>query len=507
MAIQVIYLDEADDIVSIKDQLKWVRESQVALVLPPKADLLADYLDLALLRRYCDENRLELGLVTTDHRVTSQAKALGIPTFPSVRATTQGRRRWWRGRQRREQVGQPTRLEIDDRQEVVRRREPRPEWQRWMRRYVAILFYILTMTVLFIAAVYAFPRATIVLSPETQPVSVRRQIVADPLLQSVEDSGSSVPGRVLVSVQEWQAEVETTGGIEIADSPAQGTVIIVNQIDQAVTVPAGTRVSTSGRSRVEFQLTEDVEIAGITGATAEAPVIAIEPGASGNVAAGRINRLGGPLSSQLDVRNLNATTGGGVRVEPSVTEDDQQRLRSQVMQQLQVRALADMQSKLTSSEFLARESLRVVDVTQETFSHFPGEESERLTLEIRAELQATAVDQTAAIGMVYQELANSVGQDFELVPESLNFINGDIIGVDNEGRVTYEVGGEGIMAARLPEDDMKELIAGQDAGLASSFLFEQLPLSDYPVINIWPEWYNRLPYLPIRIQTINEPGI
>jgi hypothetical protein len=376
-----------------------------------------------------------------------------------------------------------------------------------MMRYAAIIFYILTLAALFVAAVYTFPRATIHLVPEIQPVKVKRQIVADPQLESVEDRGASVAGRVLLSVQEWQAEVATTGGVEVADSPARGIVVFVNQLDQPATVPAGTRVSTSGSSRVEFQLTEDVEIPGKVGATAEATIVAIEPGVSGNVPAGRINRLGGPLSSQLDVRNLTETTGGGVRVEPSVTEEDQQRLRSQVMQQLQVRALADMETKLTSSEFLARESLRVVNVSQETYSHFPGEESDRLTLEIRAELQATAVDQAQAIGMVYEELARSVSREFELVPSSLKFINGEVIGVDNEGRVTYEIEGEGIIAARLPEDELKEIVAGQAVGVAASFLYEELPLSDYPEINVWPEWFGRLPYLPVRIQTINDPGI
>ena len=46
-----------------------------------------------------------------------------------------------------------------------------------------------------------------------------------------------------------------------------------------------------------------------------------------------------------------------------------------------------------------------------------------------------------------------------------------MIGVDSEGRVTYEVEGEGIMAARIPEDNLKEIVAGQDARLAA----ERLP--------------------------------
>jgi hypothetical protein len=164
MAIQVVYLDPEDDIVSIRDRLKWVQESQIALVLPPRGDLLTDYLDLALLRRKADDLRLEVGLVTIDDRVAGQAKALGFPVFPSVESTLKSRRRWWRGRRRREQVGTPTRMDQDDSREVRRRKSPRASWQVWGMRYGAVLFYIATLAILFVAAVCLSPPCTLFLA-------------------------------------------------------------------------------------------------------------------------------------------------------------------------------------------------------------------------------------------------------------------------------------------------------------------------------------------------------
>ena len=181
MAIQVVYLDPEDDIVSIRDRLKWVQETQIALVLPPKGDLLTDYLDLALLRRQADDLRLEVGLVSVDDWVASQAKALGFPVFPSVESTLKSQRRWWRGRRRREQVGTPTRMDQDDSREVRRRKSPRAPWQVWGLRYGAVLFYIATLAILFVAAVYSIPGATITLRPNVETVEVRRQIVANKL--------------------------------------------------------------------------------------------------------------------------------------------------------------------------------------------------------------------------------------------------------------------------------------------------------------------------------------
>ncbi len=77
MGIQIIYLEEDDDIASIRDRLEWVKESQVVLVLPVKGDILTKYLDLALLQRHADALQLQVGLVTADYRVIGQAKALG----------------------------------------------------------------------------------------------------------------------------------------------------------------------------------------------------------------------------------------------------------------------------------------------------------------------------------------------------------------------------------------------------------------------------------------------
>jgi hypothetical protein len=506
MGIQVIYLDDEDDTVSIRDRLDWVQESLVLLVLPEKGDLLTEYLDLALLRRYADSLRLEVGLVSTDHRVTSQAKALGIPVFSTVRSANKSRRGWWRGRRRRELVGHQTRLDEMDRKEVERRRKPQQTWRKWLVRYLAVILYIVTLAVLFITAVYVIPGASITLEPEVRSIEVRQQIVVDPQLESLDPSGASIPGRVLTSIQEWQAEVETTGIIEIPDSPARGSVVFVNKLEEPVTAPAGTRVRTSRSDRVVFQTMDSVDVPAEVGGTAEVEIVAVEPGLQGNVAAGLINRLDGSLATQLVVRNLEETSGGSARLESSVTDADHQRLRSQVLQQLQVRALADMEGTLSDNEFLAKDSLRLVRTIHETYSHYPGEQAQNLTLEIRAELQATAVDETLAVGRVYEELSDAVELGFELVPESLAFSSGEVLGVDGEGRVSFEMIGEGLMAARLTTEDLINAIAGQEIGVAVSYLYEHLPLRDYPSVRVWPDWFGRLPYLPVRISTQIETG-
>lgn len=497
---QVIHLYDDDDIVSIRDRLDWAQNRRVAFVLPDEGDLLTEALDLAILRRHADSLRQQVGLVTTDGRVTSQAKAVGIPTFRTIDDSLSNERRWRKGWRERVHAGRPTALSIADWAEVNRRRKERPRWKVWALRYAAVLVYLLTLVAVLVALAYLVPGATVTLRPEVVPLRVSRQIVADPQLERVNFGGASVPGRVLTTIEEWQAEVATTGAIEVADSPARGSVVFVNRLDQPVSVPAGSRVSTSAGSRTVFQTVEDVEVPGRRGGTVRADVVAIEPGTDGNVGAGLINRVEGALALQLNVRNPQPTEGGSARTEQAVTEADQQRLRAQVLQQLQALALSEMERALGADEFLAKDSLRIIEIVHETYSHFPGEQSDRLALDLRAELQATAVDETQAVGLVYDEMSRSIRQGFELVPESLDFRAGEVLAVDGEGRVTFEMIGEGLMAAALNLNENLSRVAGQETGVAMAYLYEHLPLQDYPTVNVWPNWFGRMPYLPVRIR-------
>lgn len=517
--MQLIYLDVDDDLVSICDRLMWVKdEARLLLVLPDEGRVLEEWLDLVRLRRQAETLRLEIGLVTLNGLVQSQARALGFPTFASVKGAEGGRRGWWRGRRGWHRPTRPGAIvqlgsggrslkslpDEADRREMYRRMTPRLGWQRWLWRYAGIMLFFLTLAVVFIGVAYSVPTATITLQPQVEALRVERQIVADPQLETVNFSGASVPGRLLVVAHEWQADVATTGTIDVPDAPARGRVVFVNLLDEAVAVPAGTRVSTSDGNNVTYQVIDSIEVPGVVGGTAEADIVAIESGPQGNANANLVNRIEGTLGLQLEVRNLEPVTGGAVRSVPAVSQSDQERLRSQVIQHLQALAIQEMEASLTENEFLARDSLRVISIYHETYSYFVGEQTDRLALEIRAELHGTAVDASQATDLVYQELVGSVGVGWELMPNSLVFRNGDVLGVDSQGRVSFVMIGEAQVAARLDLGGPITHVVGQDTEIALAYLNEQLPLRAYPAARVWPSWFDRLPYLPARIQTMVE---
>jgi hypothetical protein len=518
--LHAIYLDESDDIVSVCDRVTWAAAHQrLVLVLPEGSNLLVEYLDLVRLRRTAEQLRIEVGLVTHDGRIAEQARALGFPFFTSLARAEKSRRAWWRGRRGWHKPTRPGTVialgseggikslpDDADRREMYRRMTPRVTWQRWLLRYLGILLFFVTLAAIFVGLAYTVPGATLVLRPEIAPLQVSTQVVADPQLETTNFSGASVPGRLLVVNAEWQTEVETTGMQEVPDAPARGTVVFFNLLDQPVTVPAGTQVSTSSGNRVVYQVISGVEVPGVVGGTAEADVVAIEPGPQGNVAANQVNQVDGSLGLQLEVRNIEPLTGGGSRTAAAVTDADHERLRAQVLQYLQTLAISEMEAALNEGEFLARDSLRVVEIEDETYSHFVGERTDQVTLEIRAELHGTAVDASQANDLVYLSLIEAVEPGFELVPHSLRFRPGEVLGVDSQGRVSFVMSGEGVMAARLDLAEPLNVIAGQKTELALGYLNEQLPLRALPTVRVWPNWLGRMPYLPVRIQTEVDTG-
>lgn len=517
--MQVIHLAADEDFHAIAGRLKQAAQAdQIVLVLPDRELFLAEPLDLVRLRRLAEELSVEIGLVTLDADTGARAKSLGFPVFAEVKQA-EGSRRWRRARRLRRRPTRPggsVRLadgwrysslpSADDRAAVHRRIRPRPPWARWLSRYFAVIFFSVAVTLLAIALLYTLPGATLVLQPETRPVNVEVQIVADPQLETINLSGASAPGRLLVSTNEWRAAVETTGLAGVPDGRAAGSVVFVNLLDQPVTVPAGTRLSTSAGERIIFQVVSDVEVPAGVGSTVEADIVAVEPGEQGNVAAFLINRIEGSLANRLQVRNLEELEGGTDRMVSAVTEADLERLHAQVMQYLFDLALADMETDLAEDEFLATDSLRLARVYEETYSHFAGDRADQVTLELRAEIHGTAIQAEQAYELVYVALLESVEPGFELVPRTVRLEQGELVGVDGEGRVSFLLRGEALTAATLDLEPAIAAVAGQEKETALSFLEDRLPLSERPNITIRPEWFNRLPYLPVRIQfTVEYP--
>jgi hypothetical protein len=375
--------------------------------------------------------------------------------------------------------------------------------RQWIMRYAAIVLFFIAVSLLYISFFYLIPRASISLRPNLVSLEATQLITAVPGLEQVDYEKVAIPARLITVTQSWKTEIETTGFVDVPSAPAQGRIVFTNVSSDTVSVPAGTIIRSAEADEtnfIAFQTVDPVTVVGVEGGTAETDVVALEPGPAGNIGRETLTILPDSFSELLEVRNPAPMVGGALRKEAAVTEADMTRLRSQVLQFLQAVALSEMESQLTEREFLARESLQVIELMNERYSHGVGDQTERLAVEMEAALQATAIDTIVASGLVYEALADQVEEDFSLVANSLTYTAGQVKGADSNGVVSFLMAGSGSVTPDFDLAEALDQISGQDIEVARYYLWQQLPLQEMPTINTWPLWVDRIPYLTRRIQ-------
>lgn len=516
----VIELQPHDDRVSLRYRLSAVAEGRVVLVLQWELDFLSRALDFDLLRREAVRQRKEVAVVSADPERRRLAQEGGVPAFSTVEAARTGSPWKARGDQ---QIQAPPRPWWEPEVDLQRERErPRPAWRRWMGTGVRLGVFGLVVVVL-AATVYAIgPRAEVTLVPSGAILTVNVQVAVNPETESAQYFGGAaatsetgavagmIPARRVGLEVERTAEVATTGTQTVIVGRATGEVLFVNLLPQDYVVPAGTIVRTSSASYpIRFRTTTDVVLEADGQGTA--PITALDE-RTGNVGALQINRVEGVVGSAVRVINPQPTKGAEPQDIDVVTQDDYDRLRERLTQQLLNDAHYDLHSLLEPYEFLPRESLRVESVPKKAYSHFVGEESQTVLLNLRLLISGQAVDAADVQGIAYRAL-------LEKLPPNQQLIEADFdIGTvredeDGLGWFTVAVSGRGYAAAVIDPDEVVRSIRGQSVSEARAALMTDYPLAEPPQITVWPEWpdvlswLQRMPLLPIRTEVLVTPQV
>jgi hypothetical protein len=510
---EFIQLEAGDDAGSVRDRLSFIRGERVLLIWPEEGTILTRKLDLVLIQREAMRRSIRLSLVTHDPQVVQHAGELNISTFETIGASERGR--WKRGRskvftnrfQRPEDEPIP-----DDLKEVASRiyAEETAIQKRWRRIQRIILVAVLLLLTGGLTYVF-LPSATVSLTPAQGEVTGEAEIVADPLMTTVDVENRVIPATKLSVQVEDSGTIETSGSQNLGDDPATGSVVFINQTSNEVTIPADTTVITSAGIPIQFRTTQDAILAAGAGFQVEVPIEALptSAGAIGNVDSGVINTVVGPLSLQVTVRNLAPTTGGASGSERAVTADDKDRLLATVRQQLQARAYVEMEPRLSATQFIILETVHIAEERNDwmTYSANVGDVTDTLSLTMRVVVEATAVDQQFGQQIVYAQMSSRVrqgefGKAVEIRPESVTYERGAVSNVDsNTGKVTFAMTGSGSVTSTIDTEAVRQELAGRSindaiAQLVSAYNLQQ---GTTPQIIVSPDWFGNMPLLPMRI--------
>lgn len=494
---QIINLDPADNIATIRDKLERVQAPEVIVVAPPRYEVLRNKINLRLLQRYARHKAVKMALVTRDSMTRALAREIGLQTTTNVGS----------GRQLKLDV--PTDGETGKAATTTDRSQETPtHGASLVARILALTLAVAALGALVGAFILlVLPSATIRVYPNMLPLEAEMEITALPSLDAINYGLGQIPAQVISVELESEESAPTTGKRDIADSRAEGMVVFANRTNEAVIVPQGTIVSTSTGTRIRFYTLTDLELPAEQGSHDRVRVIAVEPGPQGNVRQLTITRIeDAELATQVHVINDEATTGGGLRRVNEVSAEDLGRVKNALMQRLQQEAFARLQGELGPNEFIPASSVSV-EIVDEQYDHKVGDVADVLTLRLSVIATGNLVGGEDANTLILGLLESRVPENYRLATDTLRFQPPELLpSQEGASGTRFIMRATAIAVTSVTKADILAQITGKTGDQARSALVENWDFRQPPELEITPEWIGRIPWIPYRIQIdINVP--
>jgi hypothetical protein len=493
--VHILYLDPHDDHVSTLDKLGWAKAPRVLIVWPRYGRVLTRRLDLVLLQRNAQQRSKQIGLVTHDPDIRAYARELGIPVFDSLDNIPE--QKWHkRARTRPPILGRegppPTDLLSPPRETAPSpRMRPLSKIMRFMLAGIALLG-------IFLLAVVVVPNAEITLTPQTKTQELEITLILDPEVEQPQPDGH-IPAYWERLVVEGDLRLATTGSTSVPASFSNGFVTFTNLTSNAVTVPIGTGLRASEYGDVRFTTLEDISLPAERNAEVTAEIQAVSPGLDGNLPAGAINAVEGPLGLVVSVTNPAATSGGTDETRSAVSSSDQDRLERELSNQLLAEASSQIREALDSDTTLVEGSVRQIQIQEQSYDRQLGEPADSLSLTLVVEIEGLTYHREDINPAAKKSLDAALTGETMPVPETMSYEVLTEPAIINNKSASIKILASQETYKVLDFSHLRKIVRGRTPQDAIALLEEISNSSVRPEVMISPAWFPRLPWLELRI--------
>ncbi len=311
----IIRIDPMDELNTIVHKMRMGQDDEILVVVPEDNKILHDPINMKLLAKYAKELEKEIAVQTNDPVIIELADANKITTINDTSAAAE---------------------EEDEEKEAAYTRRQR----RGTRKFGYDKLFVLLIIVASILglAYYHLPKAIIVVTPQVLDFT-----------QDLVFSISELDGVEIVSEKQvLTGQTPATGRKTVGVTAARGFVTLINHGQNDVLVKKGAVVET--KTGIKFTTINEVTVPAVTvhylgdipigsaSGMAEVEIEAVEPGSKGNVINSSIEII---KKYDLDVRNVNPTTGGEDIAFRIAAKDD--------IEKAQAMAIRDGERKLNAS--------------------------------------------------------------------------------------------------------------------------------------------------------------
>ena len=494
---QVIQLTPEDDAASIRAKIDAAELSHLVLVVPRGCVALETERGIRMLRRAADDAGAQVAVVAHDEDVRDRAGRFGMPSFGSI---VQAQRTHWRM--------QP--LNLDSVQSILN--PPLPEnvargainpvelVKRWWGTLVVI---VAACMLLCIASALVVPAANVRIVPSSVALTMTTDVLLDASLSQVSTGLNAVPGRRILQEISGSGQLKTTTTKNLPDARASGTVVFTNLTSEEVTIPPNTVLKTSTGVPIRFTTVTTATVPAGANSRIEAPIVAADPGPSGNVKELAINNIEGSLNLQVRVINLKPTVSGTVHPVRVVTEDDEKKLQAQVMQQLTQLGMAELQKDLGPNEFIAPDSIQI-NPDSVAFDHVVDDPADVLNLRITATAFGMGVDRNHLLSIARTALQKQLQPGYALLPNGVQ-VDPQPGGKYNGVLFKLPYRAVGYTTPHIDTGKVARALQGRSIDDAKAYLSSAINLTQPPEINVTPPGWFRMPWFAFRIAVFAEP--
>ncbi|HRF94396.1 MAG TPA: hypothetical protein PLZ51_04340, partial [Aggregatilineales bacterium] len=296
---------------------------------------------------------------------------------------------------------------------------------------------------------------------------------------------------------------------EFGSALAVGEAVFINQTSATLTIPLGTTISTTDDPPILFRTTQESEVTGGSEITLPIEALPSSAGEIGNLEAGRLVSVVGPLGEQVTVNNPAPTRAGVAQVERAVTDSDRQTLELTVNQLLQERAYTEIQNstQISPDDFVLLDTLQIVEERDDwkQWSANVGDLQDTLTLTKRVVVQVLVVNTRLGQQIVFAQMARQVVRGRSIDPNTIEYRTGDVLVTPDT--VFFTMSGNCVARAQIDPEAVKAEIANKSFSEAIDYLRTRVDIApnSIPELTFSPDWMWQMPALPIRISlTIEE---
>lgn len=449
-----------------------------------------------LVQRKAQELGAQLALVTLDPEVSVNARELGIPVFRSAKLAQKA---VW-SRPGHKKAFQPRANWRPAAPDVLRARQAElyPRVKAGTARLILrIAVFVTGILAFFLLAFFFYPSGKIIFSPVEEEQVFELSLWASPNFAMVNPAGG-IPARVESVEVATHVEGKSSGTMQSPQSYASGLVLLTNLTPNAVELPAGVVLQTTGAAPIRFETTDVVQLPGGAGESVEVMVRALVPGSGGNVLPGAIAAIEGSSGLSVSVTNRTALAGGGEATVRTPSMSDVVEMEAQLNLALKKAALEAFGNSLSSGEFVLPVSLQQIRIVEESREPAEGQPGDLLKMSRRALISGWVVRDADIQTAAQTALNASMRTGFHPLEGSLTLEpDGDAVKDDNF--VQWKLRARQRIQADWSRDQVLGLVRGKTPAAAADALRSVILLDGDAEITMNPEWWLWLPFLPFRI--------